>query len=92
MREVILYMSTSLDGFVSSDREHPGMAVPEGDELKRWKLDRVRRAGAHLIGRVTYQEMSSYWPRSDNIGWSAEATPSRYRGPENFVEKTTHER
>jgi dihydrofolate reductase len=65
MREVILYMSMSLDGFVGSDREHPG-AVPEGAELKRWKLDRISRAGAHLMGRVTYQEMSSYWPSSDD--------------------------
>lgn len=66
MRDVILYMSMSLDGFVGSDREHPGVAVPEGDELKRWKLDRVRRAGAHLMGRVSYQEMSSYWPQSED--------------------------
>ncbi|GGB36788.1 riboflavin biosynthesis protein RibD [Flexivirga endophytica] len=64
MREVMLYMSMSLDGFVGSQREHPGMSVPEGDELKQWKLDRVRRAGAHLMGRVTYQEMASYWPHS----------------------------
>ena len=27
MRDVILYMSMSLDGFVSSDREHPGTAI-----------------------------------------------------------------
>jgi dihydrofolate reductase len=66
MRDVILYMSMSLDGFVGSDREHPGMAVPEGAELKRWKLDRISKAGAHLMGRVTYQEMSSYWPHSDD--------------------------
>jgi dihydrofolate reductase len=66
MRDVILYMSMSLDGFVGSDREHPGVAVPEGAELKRWKLDRISRAGAHLMGRITYQEMSSYWPQSDD--------------------------
>jgi len=29
MRDVILYMSMSLDGFVASDREHPGVAIPE---------------------------------------------------------------
>ena len=28
MRDVVLYMSMSLDGFVGSDREHPGMAIP----------------------------------------------------------------
>jgi dihydrofolate reductase len=53
-------MSMSLDGFVGSDREHPGMAVAEGEELKQWKLDRISKAGAHLLGRVTYQEMSPY--------------------------------
>ena len=65
MRAVILYMSMSLDGFVGSDREHPGVAVSDA-ELKQWKLDRISNAGAHLMGRVTYQEMSSYWPQSDD--------------------------
>jgi dihydrofolate reductase len=59
MRAVILYMSMSLDGFVGSDREHPGIAVSDA-ELNQWKLDRISKAGAHLMGRVTYQEMSSY--------------------------------
>ena len=66
MRDVILYISMSVDGFVGSDREHPGVAIPESAELKQWKLDRISRAGAHLMGRVTYQEMASYWPRSDD--------------------------
>lgn len=66
MRDVILYMSMSLDGFVGSDREHPGVAVREDAALKQWKLDRISKAGAHLMGRVTYQEMSSFWPNSDD--------------------------
>jgi dihydrofolate reductase len=66
MRDVILYMSMSVDGFVGSDREHAGVAIPEGAELKQWKLDRISRAGAHLMGRTSYQEMSSYWPASDD--------------------------
>jgi dihydrofolate reductase len=56
----------SLDGFVGSGREHPGTAIAEGAELKRWKLDRIRTAGAHLMGRVTYQQMASYWPQSND--------------------------
>jgi dihydrofolate reductase len=66
MRQVVLYMSMSLDGFVASDREHPGVAIPEGDELKQWKLDRITKAGAHLMGRKTYEQMSSFWPQSDD--------------------------
>ena len=65
MRDVILYMSMSLDGFVFSDREHPG-SIPEGAELKTWKLERISKAGAHLMGRVSYQEMASFWQQSDD--------------------------
>lgn len=64
MRDVILYMSMSLDGFVGSDREHPGVAIAEDAELKEWKLDQIGRAGAHVMGRVSYQEMSAFWPHS----------------------------
>lgn len=65
MREVVLYMSMSLDGYVGSDREHPGIAIPDA-EVKQWKLEHIRKAGAHLMGRITYQEMSSYWPQSQD--------------------------
>jgi dihydrofolate reductase len=64
MRQVTLQMSMSLDGYVASDRQHPGAAVPEDAELIRWKANRVAKAGAHLMGRVTYQEMAAYWPHS----------------------------
>jgi dihydrofolate reductase len=65
MRKLILGMSMSLDGYVASDRQHPG-ALPEDEELERWKVDWISGAGAHLMGRVTYQEMSSFWPRSSH--------------------------
>jgi dihydrofolate reductase len=64
MRQVTLQMGMSLDGYVASDREHPGVSVPEDAELIRWKLDRLVKAGAHLMGCATYQEMAAYWPRS----------------------------
>jgi dihydrofolate reductase len=57
-------MGISLDGYVSSDREHPGASVPEDSELIAWKVDRVAAAGAHLMGRVTYEEMAGHWPQS----------------------------
>jgi dihydrofolate reductase len=63
MRQHVLMMSMSLDGFVAGPRGHAGL-LPEATELKRWKLDRVRRAGTHVMGRVTYEEMASYWPTS----------------------------
>ena len=66
MRNVLLYMSMSLDGYVASGREHPGIAIAEDEELRRWKLERVSAAGAHLMGRKTYEEMSTFWPHSSD--------------------------
>ena len=40
-------LGKSLDGYVASDREHPGVAVPEVAELIRWKVDHLVKAGAH---------------------------------------------
>jgi dihydrofolate reductase len=63
MRNVVLMMTASMDGFVDAPSGHAG-GLPEPDELQRWKLDRIRRAGTHIMGRVTYEEMASFWPHS----------------------------
>ena len=64
MRKTTLIMTMSIDGYVAAP---DGMATgnaPEAQELKRWKLDRISRAGAHLMGRVTYEAMALFWPQS----------------------------
>ena len=63
MRSVVVMMRVSVDGYVAGPRGHAG-ALREPDELKRWKLERIRRAGTHIMGRVTYQEMAGHWPVS----------------------------
>jgi dihydrofolate reductase len=63
MRSVVLMMSVSVDGYVAGPHGHAG-AIPEPEELQRWKLDRIRRAGTHIMGRVTYEEMAGHWPAS----------------------------
>jgi dihydrofolate reductase len=63
MRNVVLIMTASMDGFVVAPSGHAG-GMPEPAELQRWKLDRIRRAGTHIMGRVTYEEMAAGWPHS----------------------------
>jgi dihydrofolate reductase len=63
MRDVVLMMTASIDGYVVGPRGHTG-GLPEPEELKQWKLARIRRAGTHIMGRVTYQEMAGFWPTS----------------------------
>jgi len=65
MRNVTLMMTMSVDGYVSGPHGHAA-AIPEPAELSQWKLDRIRRAGTHIMGRVTYEEMAGYWPTSSD--------------------------
>jgi dihydrofolate reductase len=66
MRRLILQTSISIDGYVAAlDKSHPWNEGEAGDaSAKRWILESVSAAGAHLMGRVTYEEMASAWPTS----------------------------
>jgi dihydrofolate reductase len=69
MRKLVLQMDMSLDGFVARPAREGGWdwgAPPEDPALKARKLAWVRQAGAHLMGRVTYEEMAGFWPTSDD--------------------------
>jgi hypothetical protein len=74
-RKLIRQMGISLDGFVAVPSGHgltpvmeggSGLA-PEDHELTRTKVARAWKAGAHLMGRVTYEEMASYWPDARRV-------------------------
>jgi len=78
MRRLILQMGVSLDGFVAAlDGSHPWGYEREDPATKRWKLDSVQAAGAHLMGRVTYRDMAAVWPTST----------SEYAAPMNEIPK-----
>jgi dihydrofolate reductase len=64
MRKVVLIMTASIDGYVAGPSGNAVGAHPEPAELKRWKIERIRRAGTHIMGRVTYEGMAAHWPTS----------------------------
>lgn len=64
MRQVVLIMTASLDGFVAAPEGNTVGAMPEPPELKQWKLNRIRQAGTHIMGRKSYVEMGPYWQKS----------------------------
>src|SRR5205809_6143513 len=65
MRRLILQTSVSIDGYVAAlDGSHPWGEGSEDEAFKRWILDSVWAAGAHLMGRVAYEEMAAFWPTS----------------------------
>src|SRR6266566_741852 len=65
MRRLILQTGISIDGYVAAlDKSHPWGVEREDEGIKRWTLESVWAAGAHLMGRVTYEEMAGTWPTS----------------------------
>jgi dihydrofolate reductase len=70
--KIVLMMGISLDGFVAVPSgngltpvmEGGGGLPPEDPELTKTKLARIWEAGAHLMGRTTYEEMAAFWPTS----------------------------
>jgi len=65
MRKLILQMQYSLDGFVSGPNGELDWIFPDLDaEYAAWGVERLWRAGAHLMGGVTYRDMAAHWPSS----------------------------
>lgn len=74
MRKLSLQQHLSLDGYILEEgteffqwRE----ALPNDDEMEDYFVAALRRAGTHVMGRVTYEGMAAYWPTS----------PSRWHRP-----------
>ena len=70
MSKLVLMMGVSLDGLSAHPdplgRRRGRGQPPEDPDLKARKLDWLRDAGLHLMGRVAYEEMARFWPTSDD--------------------------
>jgi hypothetical protein len=71
VRKLVLMMGVSLDGLVA----RPGKfgaggwgLPPEDPALKARKLDWIREADLHLMGRNTYEEMAGWW-QGPGVAW-----------------------
>jgi len=65
VRELVLQMGISIDGYVSGGPEQDiGSGEAEHPDVVARKLAWITRAGLHGMGRVTYEEMSGFWPTS----------------------------
>jgi dihydrofolate reductase len=62
MRELILGMSVSLDGFVSGPEGEIQWIFSGDQEAIAWKVENARNAGLHIMGSRTFQSMAAFWP------------------------------
>lgn len=61
MRKLILFMHTSLDGFVAGPNGEMDWIIVD-DEIFEYAGKRINESDTALYGRVTYQMMENYWP------------------------------
>jgi len=60
--KVILKMHQSLDGFVCTEANDESWLFPHMDEkVLEWEVERLWRAGVHIMGRNLYEVMAAYW-------------------------------
>jgi dihydrofolate reductase len=62
MRELILGMSVSLDGFVAGSDGEAKWIFSGDQEAIAWKAENVLNASLHIMGSRTFQAMATYWP------------------------------
>ena len=65
MRKLVLQMQVSVDGFVGRPDGNLEWIFPDfSEDFVAWEVERLGRAGAHLMGSSTYRDMAAYWPTS----------------------------
>ena len=67
MRELILGMSVSLDGFVSGPEGEIQWIFSGDQEAIAWKVETARNAGLHIMGSRTFQSMAAFWPTATTV-------------------------
>lgn len=67
MRELILKMSVSIDGFVGGVDGGLKWIFDSGPEATAWTLDIIWNASLHIMGSRTFRDMASFWPTSTEV-------------------------
>lgn len=63
MRKLIMKMSVSVDGFVSSADGAKDWVFKTGDEESlAWSVGQIRQAGLIIMGRKSFETMARYLP------------------------------
>ena len=64
MRDLILKMSMSIDGFVSDLEGRNTWMFGDDQEAKAWSVETIWNAGLHIMGSRSFFQMGAYWQTS----------------------------
>lgn len=69
MRPLVLQFWISVDGYSCDEGTELFQVMqelPDAEPEEEYFVNRLRQAGTHIMGRLTYQSMAEFWPKSDN--------------------------
>lgn len=64
MRELIVKMSMSMDGFVSDPAGENAWMFGDDEKALAWSVDLVASAGLHIMGSASFRTMAGFYPTS----------------------------
>lgn len=67
MRDLILKMAISIDGFVSDLEGRNTWMFGADQEAKAWGVEFIWNASLHIMGSRTFQAMAAWWPTSTDV-------------------------
>ncbi|HEY1710537.1 MAG TPA: dihydrofolate reductase family protein [Rhizomicrobium sp.] len=67
MRELVLKMSMSLDGFVGNPDGSAKWVFQNDPAARDWTVETVWNASLHIMGSRTFRDMAAYWPTSTEV-------------------------
>ena len=67
MRDLILKMSVSIDGFVGGVDGGIKWVFGSDQEARAWTVETVWNASLHIMGSRTFHDMAAYWPTSTEV-------------------------
>jgi dihydrofolate reductase len=67
MRELILAMSMSLDGFVAGPEGEAQWVFNGDQEAIAWKVEKLRNVSLHIMGSRVFRDMAAFWPTSTAV-------------------------
>lgn len=67
MRELILKMSISVDGFVSDLEGRNTWMFGADQQAKAWSIEYLWSAGLHVMGSRSFDDMAAWWPTSTDM-------------------------
>jgi dihydrofolate reductase len=67
MRELILKMSMSIDGFVAGPNRGLKWIFDKDEEATAWTVQTVWNASLHIMGSRTFRDMAGFWPFSTEV-------------------------